>query len=180
MCVFLGQFKDTVYVIGLLFIFPYCSLTKYLLQRRCLNLDAMPPVKQKAWEAHAGPLEKKLEIGHRPLWHTAARRQICFAADLSESRTAPGSALPKERRIETTTRRRVSRRRLMLHIKQTKEIANLIVWHSLAQPNITKSDSLSLSQSKTWYNQIPPTLFHDLIWQGLAESFHIVKISTCC
>lgn len=50
----------------------------------------------------------------------------------------------------------------MLHIKQTKEIANLIVSHSLMEPNISKSDSLSLSQSKTLYNQISLNIFHDL------------------
>lgn len=79
-----------------------------------------------------------------------------------------GRALPREWSMETTlsdARCRVSRRRLMLRIKQTKEIANLIVSHSLVQPDISKSDCLSLSQSKTRYNQISLNLFHEW-WSG--------------
>lgn len=68
----------------------------------------------------------------------------------------------------------------MLHIKQTKEIVNLIVPHSLVQPHISKSDSLSLLQSKTWSNQISPNLVRLMIWQGLAESFHIVNRDLYC
>lgn len=128
----------------------------------------MPPVKQKAWEAHVGPSEKKLEMGHRPRGHTAAKRQIYFTADLSKPQTAPGPGLPEEYKMETVRmakRHRVSQRRLMLHIKQTKEISNLIVSHSLVHPNISKSDSLSLLESKTWCNQISPNRYHDL-WSG--------------
>lgn len=115
------------------------------------------PVEQKNWGPHAGasPSEKKLEIRHQLRGREAVKRQICFTADLSKPSVAPRPGFPEERRMEaalTATRRRVSKRRLMLHIKQTKEIANLIVPHSLAQPNISKSDSLSLSQSKTLYN----------------------------
>ena len=90
---------------------------------------------------------------------------MCFTADMSKPWTGPGPTLPEEQSMETVltaTRCWVSLRRLMLHIKQTKEIANLIVSHSLAQPNISKSDSLSLLQSKTLYNQISLHLFYEL------------------
>lgn len=112
------------------------------------------------------------------------KRQIHFTADPSKPWAAPGPALPEELRMETTrtaTRRRVSRRRLMLHIKQTKEIANLIVSHSLVQPNISKSDSLSLLQSKTQHNQICLYLFDDL-WSGevsLSLSILLKEIFIC-
>lgn len=112
----------------------------------------MLPVKQKALEAHIGPSEKKLEMGHWPRGHTAAKRQIYSTVDLSKPQTAPGPALPEEHRMEIirmATKHRISQRRLMLHIKQTKEIPNLIVSHSIVHPNISKSDSLSLLESKT-------------------------------
>lgn len=93
---------------------------------------------------------------------------MCFTVDKSKPLTAPGPAVPEEQWMETmltATGCWVSRMRLMLHIRQTKEIGNLIVSHSLVQPNISKSDSLSLSQSKTLYNQISLNLLHYL-WSG--------------
>lgn len=123
-------------------------------------------------------------MGHWPRGHAAAKRQIHFTADLSKPQTAAGPALPEEHRMETVrmaTRHRVSQRRLMLHIKQTKEIPNLIVSHSLVHPNISKSDSLSLLESKTWYNQISLNLFYDL-WSGnisLTLSILLKEIFIC-
>lgn len=125
-----------------------------LIWRCCLLLNKKPGKHMPA------PQRKNLEMGHRrPRAHAVAKRQIYFTADLSKPWPTPGPALPKERRMETArtaTRRRVSRRRLMLHIKQTKEIANLIVSHSLVQPNISKSDSLSLCKVKHDAIKFPP------------------------
>lgn len=51
---------------------------------------------------------------------------------------------------------------------------NPIVWHSFAQPNISKSDSLSLLQSKTWHNQISLYLLHDLWSDNASPSLSIL------
>lgn len=119
---------------------------------------------------HMQAPQRQLETGHQP----SRTRQICFT---SRPVQTPGPALPEERWMETArmaTRRRVSRSRLMLHIKQTKEIANLIVSHSLVQRNISKSDSLSLLQSKIWYNQISRNIFHDLWSDSVSPSLSIL------
>lgn len=120
---------------------------------------------EKVCEVQAVASEGKLEMGRRPRGKEADR---FHRGSVLTPRTPPGLALPAEPRMETArmaTGRRVSPGRLMLRIKQTKEMDNPIVPHSLVQPNISKSDCLALLQSKTWRNQISPYLHHDL-WSG--------------
>lgn len=151
-------------------------------QKLCFNLRMTPLFKQNVWEAHIGPSGKKKNLK----WDTGLEdtRQIYSTADLFKPQTAPGPALPEEHGMEMirmATKHRITQRRLMLHIKQTKEIPNLIVSHSIVHPNISKSDSLSLLESKTWYNQISPNLFHDL-WSGnisLTLSILLKEIFIC-
>lgn len=133
-------------------------------QRLRFNLNMKPSAywQEKVREAQAVASEGKLEMGRRPRRKEADR---FHRGSVLTPRTPPGPALPAEPRMETArmaTGRRVSPGRLMLRIKQTKEMDNPIVPHSLVQPNISKSDCLALLQSKTWCNQISPYLHHDL------------------
>lgn len=109
---------------------------------------------------HTEPTKRTsvFETGHPATKMQGVNRQMCYAAELTKTQTAPGSVLPEERWMETTTRCPLSWKGLMLHIKQSKEIGNLIVSHSLTPPNISEFDSLSLCQSKTRYNPIFLTL----------------------
>lgn len=137
---------------------------QHLSQRLCINRNMKPCVysEEKVWEVQAAASEGKLEMGRRPRGKEADR---FHRSSVLTPRTPPGPALPAEPRMETArmaTGRRVSASRLMLRIKQTKEMDNPIVPHSLVQPNISKSDCLALLQSKTWCNPISPYLHHDL------------------
>lgn len=109
---------------------------------------------------HTEPTKRTsvFETGHPATKMQGVNRQMCLSAELTKTQTAPGSVLPEERWMETTTRCPLSWKGLMLHIKQSKEIGNLIVSHSLTPPNISEFDSLSLCQSKTRYNPIFLTL----------------------
>lgn len=138
--------------------------TQHPSQRLCFNLNMKPRMysKEKVREVQAVASAGKPEMGRRPRGTEADR---FHRGSVLTPRTPPAPALPAELRMETArmaTGRRVSPSRLMLRIKQTKEMDNPIVPHSLAQPNISKSDCLALLQSKTWCNQISPYLHRDL------------------
>lgn len=166
----LSQAKKTVFLVSTI----YCSILHRQINGHICYSDGVliwiwcSPVKQKAWGAKTRHAPRRT-WNQTPVLRTEGGQEANifynrYVQTLSCSWTwSPRGAVDGDH----TDGNGASgfTRRLMLHIKQTKENANLIVSHSLLQPNISKSDSLSLSQSKTLYNQIFLNLFCDL-WSG--------------